>query len=305
MPQIGADPRDPADGRRVRAGAAPLPDRLLGRRQPGAARADGPQRRRQRLPRRGRPAARPSLYIPAYIRRYPFLLARLRPDSDELSLCFDPTAGAVGEFDEGEPLFDGDQPSEATKAILQFCEQFEAAGQRTAAFMEELKSGPADGRRSRDPARRLRRSRSSIAASAWSTRRSCANLRGDELRKMNQSGMLPLIYAHLFSLIADARRVRPADAAGQGARSRCRSRPRRPPKALLGGGRVTGGRAALRRARRPALRSSAATRSKPVPGSLERAHRDSSGGRSRAGARGHRAPGGRGARSHGRRRRDR
>ena len=25
-------------------------------------------------------------------------------------------------------------------------------------------------------------------------------LRGDELRKMNQSGMLPLIYAHLFSL---------------------------------------------------------------------------------------------------------
>jgi SapC. len=25
-------------------------------------------------------------------------------------------------------------------------------------------------------------------------------MRGDELRKMNQSGMLPLIYAHLFSL---------------------------------------------------------------------------------------------------------
>ena len=25
-------------------------------------------------------------------------------------------------------------------------------------------------------------------------------MRGDELRKMNQSGMLPLIFAHLFSL---------------------------------------------------------------------------------------------------------
>ena len=25
-------------------------------------------------------------------------------------------------------------------------------------------------------------------------------LRGDELRKMNQNGMLPLVYAHLFSL---------------------------------------------------------------------------------------------------------
>jgi len=26
------------------------------------------------------------------------------------------------------------------------------------------------------------------------------DMRGDELRKMNQNGMLPLIYAHLFSL---------------------------------------------------------------------------------------------------------
>ena len=81
----------------------------------------------------------PQMYIPAYIRRYPFLLARLRPDSDELSLCFDPSADAVGDFEEGEALFDGEQPSEATKAILEFCEQFEAAGQRTAAFMEDLK----------------------------------------------------------------------------------------------------------------------------------------------------------------------
>ena len=27
----------------------------------------------------------PNLYIPAYLRRYPFLLAKLRPESDELS----------------------------------------------------------------------------------------------------------------------------------------------------------------------------------------------------------------------------
>lgn len=27
-----------------------------------------------------------------------------------------------------------------------------------------------------------------------------AELRGDQLRKMSQSGMLPLLYAHLFSL---------------------------------------------------------------------------------------------------------
>src|SRR5689334_8355588 len=148
----------------------------------------------------GRPMNNPQLYIPAYIRRYPFMLARLRPDSDELSLCFDPTSGVVGEFDEGEPLFDGDQPSAATKAILEFCEQFETAGQRTGAFMEELtKSGLLmDGEVAIQPEgveqpfiyRGFR----------MVDEEKLRDLRGDELRKMNQNGMLPLIFAHLFSL---------------------------------------------------------------------------------------------------------
>jgi hypothetical protein len=141
-----------------------------------------------------------SVYIPAYMRRYPFLLARIRPESDELSLCFDPTAGAVGDFKEGEALFDGDQPSPATKAILEFCEQFEAAGQRTAAFMEDiLKSGLLmDGEVAIQPEgfdqpfvyRGFR----------MVDEEKLRDLRGDELRKMSQSGMLPLVYAHLFSL---------------------------------------------------------------------------------------------------------
>ena len=140
------------------------------------------------------------IYIPAYVRRYPFLLARLRPDSDELSLCFDPTAEAVGEYEDGEPLFDGDAPSAATNAILQFCEQFEAAGQRTAAFMEDLKKSELlmDGEVAIQPEgveqpfvyRGFR----------MADEEKLRDLRGDELRKMNQSGMLPLVYAHLFSL---------------------------------------------------------------------------------------------------------
>jgi hypothetical protein len=140
------------------------------------------------------------LYIPAYMRRYPFLLARVRPDSDDLSLCFDPNAGGVGEFEDGEPLFDGDQPSQATKAILQFCEQFETAGQRTAAFVEELKKSGLlmDGEVAIQPegADKPFVYRGFQMVDEEKLR----ELRGDELRKMNQSGMLPLIYAHLFSL---------------------------------------------------------------------------------------------------------
>jgi hypothetical protein len=142
----------------------------------------------------------PNIYIPAYLRRYPFILAKLRPDTDELSLCYDPTSGAVGDFAEGEPLFDGDQPSAATKAILEFCEQFEAAGLRTNAFVEDLIKSDLlmDGEVAIQPEgfdqpfvyRGFR----------MVDEEKIRNLRGDELRKMNQSGMLPLIYAHLFSL---------------------------------------------------------------------------------------------------------
>ena len=140
------------------------------------------------------------IYLPAYLRRYPFMLAKLRPDTDELSLCFDPTAGAVGDFKDGEPLFDGDQPSESTKAILQFCEQFETAGHRTSAFMTELRESGLlmDGEVAIQPEGAeqpfVYRGFQMVDEEKF------RDLRGDELRKMNQNGMLPLIFAHLFSL---------------------------------------------------------------------------------------------------------
>ncbi len=139
-------------------------------------------------------------YVPAYLRRFPFLLARLRQDSDELSLCFDPTSGAVGHFDEGEDLFDGAEPSATTKAILQFCEQFETAGQRTSAFVDELrKTGLLmDGEVAIQPEGAeqpfIYRGFQMVDEEKF------REVRGDELRRMNQNGMLALIYAHLFSL---------------------------------------------------------------------------------------------------------
>ena len=139
-------------------------------------------------------------YIPAYVRRYPFLLAKLNPDTDELSLCFDPTSEAVGEFDDGQPLFDGDQPSDATKAILEFCEQFETAGQRTSAFMEDVKKSGLlmDGEVAIQP--EGYQQPFIYRGFQMIDEEKLRELRGDELRKMNQNGMLPLLYAHMFSL---------------------------------------------------------------------------------------------------------
>ncbi len=143
---------------------------------------------------------RENTYVPAYIRRYPFLLARLQPDAEELSLCFDPTSGALGETEEGEPLFDGDQPSPLVQDVLKFCEQFEEAGVRTQQFVEELKKADLlmDGEASIQPdgAEQPYIYRGFRMIDEEKVR----DMRGDTLRKMTQNGMLPLIYAHLFSL---------------------------------------------------------------------------------------------------------
>ena len=141
-----------------------------------------------------------NIYIPAYVRRYPFMLARLRDDSDELSLCFDNSGNMLGEFEDGQPLFDGAEPAEATKNTLAFCEQFEQAGMRTGMFMQELEQN-----------KLLIDGEVTIEAEGIEqpfvyrgfqiiSEEKLKELRGDVLRKMVQSGLLPLIHAHLFSL---------------------------------------------------------------------------------------------------------
>jgi hypothetical protein len=140
------------------------------------------------------------VYLPAYIRRYPFMLARLAPDAQELSLCFDPTSDLVGDFDDGMPLFDGEKPSESTNNILKFCEEFELSAQRTVQFMNELKESNLlmDGEVSIQApgAEQPAIYRGFMMVNEEKLR----ELRGDELRKMNQNGMLALIFAHLYSM---------------------------------------------------------------------------------------------------------
>ena len=146
----------------------------------------------------GRPTK--EVYIPAYVRRYPFMLAKLQPESEELSLCFDSSSSIVGDFAEGEALFDGDKPSQTTNDILKFCEEFELSAQRTNAFMKELADLDLliDGEVSIQPS-------DSETPFVYRGFRMVAedklrDMRGDTLRKINQNGILPLLVAHLFSL---------------------------------------------------------------------------------------------------------
>lgn len=143
---------------------------------------------------------RAPVYVPAYIRRYPFLFARLNPNSDEMSLCFDPTSDAVGKFKDGENLFDGEEQSEALKQVIQFCQQFEESGARTQQFMKELKDldllmeGEVSIQQPGNDKPFIYRGFQMVDETKL------RDLRGDTLRKISQNGILPLLYAHLFSL---------------------------------------------------------------------------------------------------------
>lgn len=146
--------------------------------------------------------ARLGFYVPAYIRRYPFLLARLDPNSDNMSLCFDPTSDLMADGgDEGQAMFDGEEASNHTKGMLQFCQSFEEAGMRTQAFVDELKKAELlmDGevaiQREGEPDRPY-----VYRGFMMVNQEKLREVHGDKLRTWNQNGMLPLIYAHLFSL---------------------------------------------------------------------------------------------------------
>ncbi|MEC3911026.1 SapC family protein [Sphingobium sp. CR2-8] len=139
-------------------------------------------------------------YVPAYVRRYPWMLAKLRPDSDDLSLCFDPTSSTIGAFEDGEALFDDGKPSELTQGVMKFCEDFEQAAARTGQFVRDLQELDLlmDGEVA---------IQTPVADQPFVYRgfrmineEKLRELRGDQLRKINQNGMLPLIHAHLFSL---------------------------------------------------------------------------------------------------------
>lgn len=141
-------------------------------------------------------------YLPAYARRYPYLLARLTADAESLSLCFDPTCKAIGKYETGEPLFDAEgKPTQAVESALNFCEQFEKAGAKTQAFMEELAKHDMlmDGEiaiteQDKPDTPYVYRGFRMV------NEEKLRALGSSVVKEWNENGLLTLVYAHLFSL---------------------------------------------------------------------------------------------------------
>ena len=82
-------------------------------------------------------AFRGEAYIPAYIRRYPFVFANDEVQK-RLILCIDRAAPFIVEGGQA-PLFENGQPSAYTNQAMEFCNNFEQERVRTDGFVHLLK----------------------------------------------------------------------------------------------------------------------------------------------------------------------
>lgn len=76
-------------------------------------------------------------YLPAYIRRYPFVLSH-QDDAGTQTLHVDEGCAGLNSKGKGEALFDGDKPSEYLQNVLKFQQDYHTQHQRTQAYAKRL-----------------------------------------------------------------------------------------------------------------------------------------------------------------------
>ena len=146
----------------------------------------------------------PGVYIPAYIRRYPFVLAN-DESQDRLIVCIDTgssllsTSGQTALFDEkGEP-------TEYTQNCIKFCDDFEVERRRTDSFVQLLKENdlfelktavftPTD-------AAGVAGEPQTVAEYYGVSEEKLNALPIEKLKELQTNGALAQIYAHLVSLV--------------------------------------------------------------------------------------------------------
>lgn len=140
---------------------------------------------------------REDTYVPAYVRRYPFIFSEI-PNSDRLLLCVDEGAENF-EQESSQPFFVDGKPSENLQRALKFNEMFHAQLEDTRRFGEWLE---ANGMLEEKMAR------AELPGGQSYTLRGFRLLNPEKLRtltdaqvlELHKKGWLPLLHFHLQSL---------------------------------------------------------------------------------------------------------
>jgi len=139
-------------------------------------------------------------YIPAYIRRYPFILATSNEDGENFAVCIDKKFSGFNNKNKGQPLFDikGGE-SDILKHSVNFLKEYQSHIQLTALFTSNIKAlnilEPMQANIKLNDGEKL-----ALSGFMGINREKLKSLPADKLGELAISDHLELIYAHLNSL---------------------------------------------------------------------------------------------------------
>ena len=146
---------------------------------------------------------RPEAYIPAYVRRYPFVFAN-DEQGQRMILCIDRAAPFLVEGGQA-PLFKDGQPTEYVNQAMEFCNNFEQERQRTDSFIQLLKDLDLFDIREAVFTPRNERGEpgepQKLADYYAVSEEKLKALPAEKLAELRDNGALGQIYAHLVSLL--------------------------------------------------------------------------------------------------------
>jgi len=136
-------------------------------------------------------------YIPAYIRRYPFIFSEI-PGTDQLTLCIDLNDNVTEQGGE-QKFFDKDEnPTDLANNALEFCKSYHGAAQQTLEFSNALQeSGLLMSYEAKIEAGQNQRIR--YSGFRVIDEKKLAELDDKTFLEWRKKGWLPFLYAHLFS----------------------------------------------------------------------------------------------------------
>jgi hypothetical protein len=167
-------------------------------------------------------------YIPAFVRRYPFVFAR-SADGKTFTLCVDESFRGINQEGRGQRLFQDDgKPTPYVQNVLKFLEQYQVEHRRTEGLCRKLRE-----LNLLEPMRAQFKlpSGEELALSGFMvvSRDRLKALAADALAELARSDQLELIYLHLQSLhnfTTMPRRPARAASAAEGEKARSPARPR-------------------------------------------------------------------------------
>jgi hypothetical protein len=138
-------------------------------------------------------------YIPAFVRRYPFVFFT-RDEGKTFTLCIDENFAGFNRGGRGERLFGNDgKPTPYVENVLKFLGQYQLEFQRTQAFCKKLKDlnllAPMQAQIKLGSGERM-----ALGGFSVVDRARLKTLSGNVLAQLVQSDELELIYAHVASM---------------------------------------------------------------------------------------------------------